>query len=61
MRGDDWRRKTLHIDLKKAHVFPKGTHDVNEELATEAAVETEDYCVPAALPSSMKICATMLL
>ena len=42
-RADCQERKTLYIDVKKAHLVPKCTQDVYVELPAEAEVE-EDEC-----------------
>ena len=42
-RADGQERKTLYIDVKKAHLVPKCTQDVYVELPGEAEVE-EDEC-----------------
>ena len=43
MRTDGQERKTLCIDVKKAHLVPKCTQDVYVELPAEAGVQ-EDEC-----------------
>ena len=42
-RADGQERKTLYINVKKAHLVPKCTQDVYVELLAEAEVE-EDEC-----------------
>ena len=42
-RADGQERKTLYIDVNKAHLVPKCTQDVYVELLAEAEVE-EDEC-----------------
>ena len=42
-RSDGQERKTLYIDVKKAHLVPKCTQDVHVELLAEAEAE-EDEC-----------------
>ena len=43
MRAEGQERKTLHIDVKTAHLVPKCTQDECVELLAEAGVQ-EDEC-----------------
>ena len=42
-RGDGRQRKTLFVDVKKAHLNPKCDQDVDVELPEEAGVEPDEY------------------